>query len=135
MAFATVADVHQLNTGRATYTASSKPTASQVIDWLEQTGAAIEGILRQRGYSVPVPTTATSALKYLEKCNALGAAALVEQGAQASDRRDQAVALWRECYKALSDGTIDLDAPSDANGGAVEFAAVPSPCFSVGMEF
>lgn len=128
MAYATVADVHQLNTGRPTYTASSKPTASQVIDFLEQSAAKIDGILRARGYGLPVPSAATSALKLLEGCNAAGAHALVEQGAQSSDRREAALRLWQDCLTMLREGGLELDGGSDA-GGRPRFSPAPPPIF------
>lgn len=128
MAYATVADVHQLNTGRPTYTASSKPTASQVIDFLEQSAAKIDAVLRSRGYSIPVATGATSALKLLEGCNAAGAHALVEQGAQSSDRREAAMKLWQDCLVMLREGDLELDAGGDTTQ-SVTYASAPSPVF------
>lgn len=128
MAYATIVDVHQLNTGRPTYTASSKPTASQVIDFLEQSAAKIDAVLRSRGYAIPVATTATSALKLLEGCNAAGAHALVEQGAQSSDRREAAMKLWQDCLVMLREGELELDAAGDTTQ-SVTYAAAPSPVF------
>ena len=129
MGYATVMDVHQLNTGRPTYTASSKPTASQVIDFLEQSAAKIDAVLRGRGYALPVATGATSALKLLEGCNAAGAHALVEQGAQSSDRRESAMKLWQDCLTMLREGELELDSGSDAASGVPAFSAAPSPIF------
>ena len=129
MGYATVMDVHQLNTGRPTYTASSKPTASQVIDFLEQSAAKIDAVLRGRGYSLPVATGATSALKLLEGCNAAGAHALVEQGAQSSDRREAAMKLWQDCLAMLREGELELDSGIDASSGVVAYSPAPSPVF------
>lgn len=134
MGYATVADVQQLNSAR-TFAANSKPTANQVVDWLEQTAGVLDGILRERGYSVPLPTTATGALKTLEHYNAIGAAALVEQGAPSSDRRDQAMKLWEDAQKMLRDGEIELEAPRSTDLSRPRAPAVATPFFTRDMQF
>lgn len=132
MAYATVADVQQLNTGR-TFGASTKPTASQVMDYLEQTAAVLDGILRGQGYTVPVPTTATAALKTLELYNAQGAACLVEQGAPSTkpDRDGvSACAMWAQACKMLKSGAIELEIPRDAAEANPRYNACATPFFS-----
>lgn len=133
MGYATVADVQQLNTAR-TFTPSSNPNINQVVDWLGQTAGVLDGILRAGGYALPVPTTATAALSTLEGYNAIGAAAMVEQGAPTSDRREQAMALWEEAQKMLREGMISLDAPRDTDTSSIRYPAVASPMFSRDIE-
>ena len=135
MAYATLADVEQLNTAR-TYTGSSKPTTNQVIDWLEQTAGVLNGALKEQGYSLPIATTATGALKTLEHYNALGAAAFVEQGSPSSDRRKEAMDLWQGALKMLRDGAIELEADQDETAAAPRssFGSSPTPFFSRDME-
>ena len=109
MAYATIADVQQENQGRQTFTGSSSPNLTQVEDWLGQTGGEIDAILKQIGYDLPVPATATAALKFLENANALGAAYRVEKAAKTSDRVEEARLAWESAKQMLRDGEIDLD--------------------------
>lgn len=111
--YATVSDVAALNVGRATYTANTKPTASQVVDYIEEASAELDGILRSRGYTAPVPTTATSARRMLEGYNAIGAWQKVEHFAEASERKEEAWRMWMDAKKMLMDGLIELDAPRE----------------------
>lgn len=132
MGYATVIDVTQLNTARQIGT-STHPNIDQVVDWLDQTAGVIDGLLRDGGYSLPIPTTATQALKILEHYNALGAAAMVEQGAPTSDRRSEAMALWEDAQKMLRDQQIFLDAPRDTETTSIRYPAAASPMFSRDM--
>lgn len=114
-----------------TFTASSKPSASQVAMFLEQTSAELDGILRARGYQVPVATTATSAWALLADYNARGAAAMVAQAAPGQDGKlNNALALWETAKKMLSDGTVSLDAPSDTVRGLPRHAGIATAVFS-----
>lgn len=135
MGYATVADVEQLNTAR-TFTGSSKPSTTQVVDWLEQTAGVLDGILKEKGYSLPIATTATGALKTLEHYNAIGAAAFVEQGAPTADRRKEAMDLWLNAQKMLKDGAIELGASQDEalSSPRSSFPCSPTPFFSRDME-
>lgn len=105
MAYATVAHVNSYNVGRS-YSATSHPTASQVIQYLEDSQGEIDTILTEVGYDLPVPDGATSALFYLRGVNALHAAYKVEESAQASERREQYRLMWEAAKKAL--GTVEL---------------------------
>lgn len=116
-AYAEVDDVVRLTQGR-TYTASSKPTVDDVVNWLSSTRTELDGLLRRGGYEVPVATTATSALALLAHGNALGAACLVESSAPTSDRREQACKLWGEFKKSVLAGDLELDAGKDATNSA-----------------
>lgn len=114
MGYVNATTVYARDTGR-TFTATSRPATSQVGEFIEQTAAELDGILRQRGYTIPVATTATSALKLLEHYNALGAAAMIEQAAPThGGKRDDAFKLWEECKKALMSGKVELDAGKDS---------------------
>lgn len=135
MGYATVADVEQLAQARV-FTATSKPSTTQVVDWLEQTAGVLDGILRAKGYSLPVPASATQTLKLLEGYNAIGAAAFVEQGAPTSDRRDQAMTLWQDTQKMLKDAMLELDDAQDATvtSPRSSFPSAPTPFFTRDME-
>lgn len=131
MGYATLIDVQELNQGRATYTASSKPSATQVADWLDQTAAELDGVLRGRGYALPVATTATSALKLLEGYNAIGAFAYQERAAQNSNRADQAWEMWMHCLTALDSMDLGLAADTDGGSGVTRYGTNATSAFSM----
>jgi hypothetical protein len=116
-AYANVDDVVRLTQGR-TYTASSRPTVDDVVQWLSSTKTELDGMLRRGGYEVPVDTTATSALALLAHGNALGAACLVETSAPTSDRRAMACKLWTEFKASVLAGSLELDTTKDATNSA-----------------
>jgi hypothetical protein len=134
--YATPSDVHQLNTGRA-FTASSKPSASEVGRFLDLTAAELDGILRTRGYLLPIPTAATSALTLMAHGNALGGAAMVEQGAPVIDldRRDQAVRLYDDFKKMLGSASLELDDAHDAVTGSPVYGSSGSSVTTWDTEF
>lgn len=136
MPYATPSDVHQLNTAR-TFTASSRPTASEVSRFLDLTAAELDGILRTRGYLLPIPSTATSALMLMAHGNALGGAAMVEQGAQIIDldRRDQAVSLYGDFKKMLSSAALELDDAHDPVSGQPVYGSSGSSMVTWDTEF
>jgi hypothetical protein len=135
MGYATVIDVVKQNTARKTFTPNTKPTASQVIEYLDETAGELDSILGGQDYALPVPTTATGALRTLEYFNALGGAAMVEQAAPTSDRRDSALALWENAKKMLIDGVIEFtDVPRSSELALPRAAEAASPWFSRDMD-
>jgi hypothetical protein len=107
--YATISHVEALNALR-TFTATSRPNASQVTGYLEETAGVLDGILAARGFQLPVPTTATSALRLLEHYNAIGAHAFAERAAESSPHKEAAEKLWADAQKMLKDGIVE---PSD----------------------
>lgn len=117
MIYAAASHVEGLNQGRRTFAASSTPALGQVNEWLAQTAGIIDGVLKERGYSVPVsPTAASSALVTLANFNAAGAWYLVESSAKVRDEEQfkEAKAMWENAQKMLVDGIIELDLAIDA---------------------
>ena len=137
MAYATLSHVQELTVGRPTYTGSSRPNTSQVVDYLDGKAAEIDAILRGRGYSLPVATTATAALKLLEHGNALGAAAMVEAAApNPHTSAEYARKLWEDFKKTLQNGTLELDAAKDTEQANPRHGNTTSTSvFSSCMEF
>lgn len=142
MGYCTLADVVEQNKGRwptGTIPASSAKqlNVDQVNDYIEQTAAEIDGILRAKGYSLPIATTATSALKLLELYNAQGAACMVEQGSP-TPRPDRtgasACAMWREAKKMLKDGCIELEADLDTTESMPRSSLPATPLFTLADE-
>jgi hypothetical protein len=144
-AYATVDQVRGMNLGRPVMPAASVPsgkteiTEEQVVGYLEETAGVLDGILRERGYSVPVsPTTAPFAFKTLEGYNAIGAAYRVEMAAKNSDRREEARKMWESAQKMLSEGTVEFDAERDTAlgmplGGYGPRSSAATPFFTRNM--
>lgn len=117
MGYATPTQVYVRHPGR-TFTATSKPSTGEVADAIDQTAAELDGILRARGYSLPIATTATGTLKLLEGYNALGADVLVEQAALSGSgegKRSAAWKAWEAAKKMLATGQVELDADRDSD--------------------
>lgn len=140
MGYCEISDVEQLSTGRKSFAADTKPTASQVVDYIEQTAGILDGILRGRQYQLPVPTTATSALKVLESFNAYGAACMVEQSAPVQrptdrGRSDAGVcAMWKSAQAMLKSGDLELELEVNVSTGSPRGGPVASPFFSRDMQ-
>jgi hypothetical protein len=141
MAYASTTHVEALNLGRQSL-ASVRPgeaTAGQVAEWLEETAGILDGLLREKGYVTPVPTTApTSVLKTLEGFNAIGAAFYVERAAKKSDRLKEAQKMWESAQKMIGDGVVELDLPIDAEetrprGGFGRVTTAATPYFTRDM--
>jgi hypothetical protein len=97
-------------------TANSKPTETQVTEFISQCEATLDGVLSGLGYVTPV--TGTESLKIVKKITTDGAAFYAMSAAfsgvspnksdQATDYRLQ----WKEAIKDLKDGKMILsDAP------------------------
>lgn len=118
MAYTTASAVAARDTGR-TFSATSRPNLDQVDDFILDAAAELDGILRSRGYSTPVPTSATSAFRLLHSYNNLGAICAVESVAVNSSKEKAACEAWEAAKKMLRDGDIELDAPKDPGQSSV----------------
>jgi len=127
MPYAAVSDVAALNVGRATYSATTKPTASQVALYLTWTAAELDATLRGAGYDTPVPTTADEAYALLTAMNAMGAACLVERSAQNSPDRD----TWCAAYIAGKEllATLELPGLDKGDGGSARYSTTGTSVF------
>jgi hypothetical protein len=151
VAYATLIDVQHRAPAR-TFTASSKPNASAVFGFLEESQLILDGVLRAAGYELPIATTATSALRILRTVNAIGAWSMVEKHApgpkpagQQGEAAERDFISWLNKLDPRSKGpTIELDAAkSSTAGGAyaraktLEEAGIASRSnfFSVDQEF
>ena len=112
MAYASLSDIVALTAGRA-FTASTIPNTSQVVGFLDQTAAVIDSMLVEKGYSLPIPTTASSALLLLRQINSLGAWAQTERAAQLSEQRDFSQQMWESSLAMLRAQSSVLDIPKN----------------------
>lgn len=108
--YCAVVDVQAL-TGK-TYSVNSKPSSTEVDSFIEKRARIIDGILKARGYIVPVLESATQATEIVKDLNALGAAVLAENAMpgvqQASPRAAAWREEWRETLRLLERGKLDL---------------------------
>ena len=105
MAYATVGDVETLAAQRS-FTATSRPSASQVVVMLEEAAAVIDSVLAARGWPTPVPASAPRALQLVRHANAVGAWWMVEVSAAASPHREEAWRAWQQQLEQLR--TVEL---------------------------
>jgi hypothetical protein len=132
--YATLSHVAALAAKRV-FTATSIPNASQVVQFLEDAQAEVDGILAGDGYQVPVPTTATIALGLLRRTVAIGAWAQVERSAQVAPDAKEALAMWEQARGELVKGTVQLaDAPRLAGLNFARANPYATPFFSRTME-
>lgn len=108
MAYATIADLIAYNPARQ-FTQNTKPTGSQVSEFIAWAAGMIDTKLRTAGYDTPVATNAASSvLLLLKDTNALGALYRSEWAAEQSDKRKEAEDMWMSALKMLSMSDLDL---------------------------
>jgi hypothetical protein len=135
--YAAASHVEALTEGRPAYSNNTEPSLDQVNSWLIETSGIIDGLLRQRGYAMPVASdAATSALVTLQNFNAVGGWYYVEAGAKTSHRLKEAKEAWDWAQKMLRDGVIELDLSFDFDetqprGG---FSSAATPFFTRNMQ-
>ncbi len=133
MAYASLPDVNSLCPAR-TIGATSIPNASQVGAYLDITAADIDSILAADGYGLPVPTTASIALLYLKRLNAIGAWVQVEHSAQNSVEKDRAQKLWDKARKEFVSGGVSLyDLPRLGGQNFARSQSAATPYFTRDM--
>lgn len=111
MAYATLFHVEGKNPVRGKFSPNSKPTATQVLGFLDEAGGIMDTVLRQANYTVPFDfsSIATSTQFVLQNANAVGAAYMAEWAAPVSDRRKEFEDMWESAQRMLK--TMDLDIP------------------------
>lgn len=77
MAYCDIGDVQAQNPTRGDYSATTKPTSTQVEEFIDQISNTIDSTLAGRGLTVPV-TTPAYFVDRIKLLNAQGAAALAE---------------------------------------------------------
>ena len=133
MGYATVSDLQGLAPVRK-FTANSQPNASQIVRFLDDGAAHIDGILLAIGYSLPIPTTATQALAIARQGNALYAWSRVENAAPVSDDVERANTAWTDWQESLRLGHIEL-ALDRGNDVLPRVGGVATPWFTRDMDF
>lgn len=129
MGYATVSDIEAMNAGRAAFGTSTKPTASQVVTYIENVSAQLELHLRVRGYQVPVPTSASITRLLLRDATMKGAHALVETASPNDARAKAAEQMWKDAVAMLD--TDELDAPLDPSASSGVQASTQTPILSI----
>lgn len=104
MAYCDINHVQAHNAGRGVYTSSTKPTASQVGQFINEAASEIDMALVDGGYALPVPASASSAQVYLQKINAMGALCSVEASAQISHNEDSFCSTFKSALKQIAKG-------------------------------
>ena len=135
MAYATLVHVERLHAAR-TFSDRSMPTKDDVAGFLEDCAVELDAALAAREYEVPVPTTATSAFRLVQRWNAAGAHALAEEAAPDSPKAEGARKEWERILKRIEDGKIDLpELAHDEETSGIRTLAPATPMFTRDMEF
>ena len=138
-AYASAPDVVGHLTLVATFTATSRPNASQVHNHLLDTAAELNSKLAEADYSVPVSTAASAAFEQLNHFNAIGAAMYTTAAHPAGKDSKHLEFLerrWNAILSGIADGSISLDAEQDTSvslprfGRSDPLAAGASPYFT-----
>jgi hypothetical protein len=87
--------------GLFTIGTGTKPSISQCEVFLDQTAADLDGLLKDRGYSVPA--TGTTDILILQKYTSLGAAVLTINSAFGHDDEPDNVTAWREEFETFKE--------------------------------
>lgn len=141
MPYATLSHV-QARTPLRVFSATSVPSASQVAMFLDDTAAELDAMLQAAGYQLPVPVTATVALRLLQNVNTVGAWALVEEAAPVGKDAERARKEWARLQAQLDPhgkgASLELpgvprqaDSAYAAGGRTTSGASPVSPVFSL----
>ncbi len=123
-AYASYGDVQAHLSFVATFTATSRPNATQVHQHLIDASDELDTVLRIADYSTPIPSTATAVLNVVRGWTSIGAAAhtayAMPQGtdskhAQALEKR------WQALLKDVREGDRQLDYGRDTRRSRPRF--------------
>ena len=112
MSYANASDVARLNRARR-MGEGLNPTASDVGVYCELVGFEIDGILLNKGYNVPVPSTYAEAFGYLRWLNAKGALVMMEEASPNSIILARATESWEHAREALRTARTVMDVPQE----------------------
>lgn len=114
MGYATVYQVAARNAARGTYGESTKPTATQVVEFIDEAAAQLDAWLLNSGYDAPFASyigaslIGSAGVLLLQRWNAIGAALAVEESAQQSDRVEFFQRMWAEVELACQKEDLPL---------------------------
>ena len=116
-----------MNPQRPTYSASTKPTSTQVNEFITQIGNEVDSILLGRGQVVPI-TTPASLVGALKLGNAQGAAALAEMaqfpessGMGETPHGARLWAMYEKFKKWLQEGNLPISGGSSPGPAPMSF--------------
>lgn len=123
--YATVSHVETYHPARAPFTATTKPSATQVVGVIGDVEADVDTKLLAAGYSVPVDSSATAAFLWVRAKVAVIAADRVERIAPSSPDVDHYQKMAEEAWAALC--ADDLQLPGLARDEAESAPRWPTP--------
>lgn len=127
-AYASSTDVIRHLTFVATFTATSRPNATQAHGHLSDAANELDAALTLADYSIPVATGATAAFEILRSWNAIGAACFSARSMPQGSDSKHAQALC-DRFSAILDGIRDGDfalpgADKETTRGRLRYGAV-----------
>lgn len=135
MAYASIPHLLAHHAGRATYTASSKPSASQAMVIIDEAAAQIDFALTQGGYDSPLLSSAPSSVKtFFQRANAMGALCAIETSAPQGHNRDDFCSEFKQALKMIAAGELPgLDRNDEQSLPRYGFLNPSPPFFSRDM--
>lgn len=132
--YASAPDVLAHLTFIATFTATSRPNASQVHHFLYDTAQDLDTALAAQGYSTPISTGATLAFGQLNSWNSVGAAMFAGNAMpQGGDGKHVAFLerRWDAILSGIRDGELRLpDAGKDTTSGLPRYGGQATATFT-----
>ena len=127
--YASITDVGALLPYIPTFTATSKPNATQVHSYLIHVSNEADAALALADYTVPVATGATVAGEYLRTAVAIGAAGMAAAAMpQGKDSKHESLYRnqWLDLLRQMRQDETDLpDADRDTGRSAARFYVAP----------
>jgi len=133
-AYASYADIQAHLSFIPTFTATSKPNATQAHTHLVDASNQLDAALSVANYGTPIPTTATHALELLRSWAGVGAGAKVAAAMPLGKDSKHAEALgkeWEVILGQIRKGQVGLpDVAQLADTSLVRAGGNPSPTFT-----
>ncbi len=136
-AYASYADVRAHLTFVSTWTATTKPNATQVHQHIVNAADELDSALRVADYSVPIPTTATEGMEALRVWSSIGAAAAVAMAmpqGSSGKHGDALTKRWTALLKDIEEGKRQLPVGRETTRSRPRFAGRASSMFALGAD-
>lgn len=127
MPYASIPHLIMHHSARATYGASTRPTASEALLMIAEAGAQLDFALTKAGYDSPLLSSAPSSVAaFFQRANSMGALCMIEASAPQGHNRDDFCAMFKEALKMIESGELPgLDRNSDQSRPRFDDGATP----------
>lgn len=107
MAYASIPHLIMHHSARATYGASTRPTASEALLMIQEAAAQLDFSLTKGGYNSPLLSSSPSSVKaYFQRANSMGALCMIESSSPQGHNRDDFCSMFREACRMIENGEL-----------------------------